>query len=153
MNQLKRINGFSMVELIIVILILACLTSIGIPSYIKFKRKADLSEATTTLITINQNITKLKVKKIAGNITNTDISSEISKNINENIKKNFDVNFSCAKEKVCFEYYLFAKPKENSSIKEGVWLSSNDKTTYLCSKEVEFEVLTDAAKNNNCSEQ
>lgn len=148
-------KGFSIIELIVVICILGLIATIGIPSYAKIKQKSDLADASTLLVTINQNITQLKYRMMKGNVTKDNISSEISKiiNQNQNVKKNFDVDFKCANENLCLEYYIYAKPNSNSSIKKGIWLSNKDNTTYICSNDVSLETLTDASKNKNCNAQ
>lgn len=146
-------KGFSIIELIVVIAILGLIAAIGIPSYTKIKQRSDLADATTLLVTINQNIAQSKNRMMKGNVSKENISSEISKIINHNVKKNFDVDFRCTKEKICLEYYIYAKPNATSPIKKSVWLSSKENTTYICSSDVDLETLTDASKNENCSAQ
>ncbi len=148
-NNLNK--GFSIIELIVVICILGIIATIGIPSYVKIKQKSDLADASTLLVTLNQNIAQLKYRMMKGNVSKDNITSEISKIINKNVNKNFDVDFRCAKENSCLEYYIYAKPNSNSSIKKGIWLSSRENTTYICSSDVDLETLTDASKNKNCS--
>lgn len=150
-NNLNK--GFSIIELIVVICILGIIATIGIPSYVKIKQKSDLADASTLLVTLNQNIAQLKYRMMKGNVSKDNITSEISKIINKNVQKNFDVDFRCAKENSCLEYYIYAKPNSNSSIKKGIWLSSRENTTYICSSDVDLETLTDASKNKNCSVQ
>ncbi len=49
--SLKRVSGFTLVEMLIVVLVISILASIAVPSYSAYTRRAKLTEAPTTLAT------------------------------------------------------------------------------------------------------
>ena len=73
MKIIDRKKGFSIVELLVVMVILGVLAAIAIPSFNGSKMKADLADAATVLVSINMKIAQNKINMLSGNITKANI--------------------------------------------------------------------------------
>lgn len=157
-NKVALNKGFSIIELMIVLIIMGVLAAIALPLYQKYLEKADLADASTVLMSANQNIAKKKLTMFSGNISENDIKKLII--LNQNLTKKFTAGAKCGDDKSapCSSYILYADPKSGTYLKKGVWISSKDSVVYYCKRGKEkgkesLSTITDASKNNNCSKQ
>ena len=124
-----KANGFSLIELIVVLIILSILAAFAIPAYNNYIEKTDLADAKQKLIALKQSVETEKL----GNphITTADaFTSSWNKLLHTINDKNL---------------YLQAVPT-NPSYKYGLWMDWNN-SVYRC-RGLSDQVLT--AKAGSC---
>lgn len=151
MNKYKK--GYTLVELSITIAILGCLTAIAIPLYRQYIEKADLTDASVIIATINLNIVQKKLTLFSGTLSKQDIETIISNNnsVSKNVKDKFNLGVSCSSDNSCSSYHLYAKPKQRKNIEKGLWLGSNDSVIYACKNSTDVATLKNATADKNCT--
>ena len=53
---MKRSSGFSLLEMLVVVMIIVSLTTIGIPQFVRYKIQAQSAKAVTDLQTLNMSV-------------------------------------------------------------------------------------------------
>lgn len=153
-NMNKYNKGFTLVELCVVVIITSCLVAIAIPLYQQHVEKADLTDASTIMVTIHLNIAQKKLSMFSGTITKEDINTIIKNNnsLSKNVKDKFVLGVVCSNADNCLSYHLYAKPKKGKNITKGLWVSSQDPTIYTCKKSAtDVATLKDASKSSDCT--
>lgn len=152
MKKYQNQNGFTLIELMVVIAIMGILAALAIPVYSSYIEKADLTDATTTLVNINQDIAQTKLKLFNNNLQYNDIKSSIKNQLtkNGNVDKKYTIGGTCTTVE-CTEFRLYAEPKSGVNLKKSVWMS-NDSNTYICSTK-SVSNITDPSQNSLCSRQ
>ena len=76
-HRRKRKEGFTLLELLMVVIIIAILASIALPQYLKTTEKARMAEAISALSTIRQSQQRYKAENAvyAGDIANLDVDN------------------------------------------------------------------------------
>lgn len=153
MKIINRNKGFSIVELMIVMVILGVLVAIAIPYFNGSKIKADLADAATELVTINMKIAQNKINMLSGKTTKADIEKIVKNNvgISNNVAQKFNIGVKCASDDICSKYHLYAQPKNGNKINKGLWLSSEEAILYTCDASLNLKDLNSASTNNNCT--
>lgn len=146
--------GFTLVEVMIVVAIVAILAAIALPSYQVYREKADLAQAQTDLIATNQMITREKIK---GNLTGNIIQTTFNQGVNaadDNVKTKYDLVIRCGDtHMVCsgtgniLIYHLFAVPKTATGRQKSLWISHAGHT-YECGQRLSSYVPT--TSGNDC---
>jgi prepilin-type N-terminal cleavage/methylation domain-containing protein len=100
----KAFRGFSLIELIISISIIAIILSIAIPSYRSINQEAKVTKTTAHLEILNDAVQSfyLKYNKLPNNITEDLISDHITNQVLQDPFKTIDIN-----KKYTFGYELF----------------------------------------------
>ena len=149
----KYQNGFSLIELMVVVAIMGILTALAIPVYSSYIEKADLTDATTTLANINQDIAQTKLKLFNRNLLKDDLDLSIKNQLtkNGNVDKKYEIGGTCSTTDDCTKFRLYAEPKNGVHLKKSVWMS-NDSSTYICNTK-SVKSITDPSQNSLCSRQ
>lgn len=146
-------KGFSLIELMAVISILGILSAIALPTYQHFVEKANIANASTVLININQEIAEKKLQLLNGNfITIDDITKIIDYHKNNNngsVSKKYTISAEC--DDSCLNYRIFAEPKSGNGLQKSVWLGSNV-GLYICDL-TSIASIKNASKNGKCNKQ
>lgn len=147
-----RKKGFSIVELLVVMVILGILAAIAIPSFNGSKMKADLADAATVLVSINMKIAQNKINMLSGNITKANIEGIVKANagISNNAAQKFNFGVKCAKDDNCLKYHLYAQPK-GKEITKGLWLGSEEAMLYTCDASLDLKSLDSVSNNSKCT--
>ena len=153
MNIINRNKGFSIVELMVVMVRLGVLAAIAIPNLNGSKIKADLADAATEIVTINMKIAQNKINMLSGKTTKADIEKIVNNNvgISINVTKKFSIGVKCANDDNCSNYHLYAQPKNGKEINKGLWLSSEEAVLYTCDVSLNLKDLNSASTNNKCT--
>jgi len=150
MNKKLLIQGFSLLEMMVVVGIIGILSVIAIPIYTNHIEKANITDASTTLININQKIAERKLELLNGNLVEDDITDIISKHANDK----YTITAKCDGDDSCLNYRIFAVPQSGKGLKKSVWLGSSA-GLYICDlTSIEaIENIKDASKNEKCAKQ
>ena len=151
MKIIDRKKGFSIVELLVVMVILGVLAAIAIPSFNGSKMKADLADAATVLVSINLKIAQNKINMLSGNITKANIEGIVKANagISNNAAQKFNFGVKCADDN-CLKYHLYAQPK-GKEITKGLWLGSEEAMLYTCDASLDLISLDSVSNNSKCT--
>lgn len=153
MSKKNKIHGFTLIELMIVISIIGILAVIALPSYKSYMEKANLTDASTLLTTINQKITEKKLQFSDNKLIKSDISTMLEQQLSssQNVSKKYNIGIHCQNESSCSTYHLYAEPKLGSNLKKSVWMSNNG-GLYICNTTT-VSKIANAAANSECSRQ
>ncbi|PIT64153.1 hypothetical protein BHC47_09770 [Snodgrassella alvi] len=145
-------KGFSLLEMMIVVSIIGILSAIAVPIYRNYVEKANVTDAKTTLLTINQRVAERKLQLLNGNLVLNDISTIISQetNSNSNVSKKYTIAAQCI-DTNCLNYRIYAVPISGNGLKKSAWLGSNA-GLYICNLTEGVDGI-DASKNANCDKQ
>ena len=129
-TSITKSQGFTLVEMLIVVAIIGILSTIAYPSYIRYIERGYQSQAHTELLAINNALKTelvknptLKIKdEIEGDtglVKTYKAAPEVAAkyDFSGEMKKNKDAKNSRA-------YYLFATPKTGTDYKLSVWMDS-----------------------------
>lgn len=134
----RKANGFSLIELIVVLIILSILAAFAIPAYNNYIEKTDLADAKQKLIALKQSIETEKL----GNphIKTADAFTSSWNKLKPDVKKYRLLHTINDK-----NLYLQAVPT-NPNYKYGLWMDWNN-SVYRC-RGLSDQVLT--AKAGSC---
>ena len=133
LDNKKRIDGFSLIELVVVLGVLAILSAVAIPNFICFQRKAKATAALTSAINIQ------KECEISGSLNGEDISSFQPVNLS-----GYKALNSSSSEKVpCGNSSITLEPDTNNANLLPTFIYS------LTSKELTFSFKGITGKNFN----
>lgn len=129
-TSITKFQGFTLVEMLIVVAIIGILSTIAYPSYIHYIERGYQSQAHTELLAINNALkTKLvknptlkiedEIEGDTGLVKTYKAAPEVAAkyDFSGEMKKNKDAKNSRA-------YYLFATPKTGTDYKLSVWMDS-----------------------------
>lgn len=156
----RKSNGFTLVELMVVVIIMGILAAVAFPLYGRFIEKGDLADAKTLLTTVNQNIARNKLE-LFNHSTGSNSSSEddgsrnaITEAINEavkasstNIGNKFTFAVNDCSDVQCKKYYLYANPIM-SGRQKAVWMDNNG-MAYICEKR-DISEVSNPAEDSTC---
>lgn len=153
MKKKYKINGFSLIELMIVVSIIGILAIIALPSYKNYVEKANLADASSALTAVSQKITEKKLQFSNSKIIKSDMDSIIEQQLSssQNVNNKYNLAIHCQDENNCSIYHLFAEPKSGSNLKKSVWMSSNG-SLYICNTTT-VKDIENAAEIAECSKQ
>ncbi|NUE66875.1 type IV pilin protein [Snodgrassella sp. ESL0253] len=142
-------NGFTLIELMIVVAVIGILSAIAVPSYKTYIEKANLAEASTTLTNLSQKIAERKLQSFNGSFVQSDLSAIVQQQVGNSNKYNFGVK--CQNNTDCSTYHLYAEPKSGSNLKKSVWMGNNS-GLYICDIS-SVSGIVDASSDANCTKQ
>lgn len=127
-TSITKSQGFTLVEMLIVVAIIGILSTIAYPSYIHYIERGYQSQAHTELLAINNALkTKLvknptlkirdEIEGDTGLVKTYKAAPEVAAKYDFSGKMNKDAKNSRA-------YYLFATPKKGTDYKLSVWMDS-----------------------------
>lgn len=148
MNNKLLNNGFTLVELMIVVAVIGILSAIAIPSYRTYTEKANLADASTILTNTSQKISEQKLQRFSGSFVQNDLSGIVAQQVSSSSNQ-YTFGVKCKNNNDCSTYYLYAEPKNSSSLKKSVWLGSNT-GIYICDMR-SVSSISDASNNNKCT--
>lgn len=138
--MVKEASGFTLIEILIVVVILGILAAISIPSYNQYIIKANRVDAQTTLVDIASKIQRYKVSQ--GSLSNgssviklTDLGYPALLEIPQNSKPLYKVELSSVTVEGAWE--LIAEPKTSTKQEGDGWLCLNHKGEQFWSKGVD----------------
>ncbi|WP_275415104.1 type IV pilin protein [Snodgrassella communis] len=147
MNNKLLNNGFTLVELMVIVFIIGILSAIAIPSYRTYTEKANLANASTILTNVSLKISEQKLQRFGGNFVQNDLSGIVAQQVSSGSNK-YTFGVKCKSDDDCSTYYLYAEP-QNSSLKKSVWLGSNT-GIYICDMK-SVSGISEASNNNKCT--
>ncbi|PIT16415.1 hypothetical protein BGI32_04560 [Snodgrassella alvi] len=142
-------KGFTLVELMIVVAIIAILSVIALPSYRIYVEKANLADASTTLINLNQKIAERKLQLFNDSFVQSDLSAIVGQQVGSGNK--YTIGVICQNNTDCSTYHLYAEPKRGSNLKKSVWMGNNS-GLYICDIS-SVSGIVDASSETNCTKQ
>ncbi|MCO8081402.1 type IV pilin protein [Acinetobacter lwoffii] len=138
--MVNKSHGFTLIEILIVVVILGILAAISIPSYNQYIIKANRVDAQTTLVDIASKIQRYKVSQ--GSLSNgssviklTDLGYPALLEIPQNSKPLYKVELSSVTVEGAWE--LIAEPKISTKQEGDGWLCLNHKGEQFWSKGVD----------------
>lgn len=128
-TSITKFQGFTLVEMLIVIAIIGILSTIAYPSYIHYIERGYQSQAHAELVIINNSLKTKLVKNPAlkmkdeiegdtGFVKKYQATSEVA------AKYDFSGTMKDKDSKHSRAYYLFATPKSGTNYKLSVWMDS-----------------------------
>ena len=147
-TSITKFQGFTLVEMLIVVAIIGILSTIAYPSYIHYIERGYQSQAHTELLAINNALKTELVKnptlKIKDKIEGDTGLVKTYKAAPEVAAK---YDFSGKMKKNSRAYYLFATPKKGTDYKLSVWMDSLG-NAYKCT-DAESAKAKSTSKNGN----
>ena len=128
MNKLNKqaIHGFSLMELMVVVLIIGILAAIVFPNYQTYVERTALAQAKQQLLSTKQAVESARLVNPRGFNPKTKLDDKIKKAGNENKR----YSFSYALKADTAEIFLQAVPT-NENYQFGLWMNQ-DGTVYKC---------------------
>ena len=121
MNISKKTNneGFSLIELVIVISTLSILSAVAIPSFICFTRKSKATAALTALTNIRKECIANKLDKFNPSFSNS--------NLNGYLISNYDGENDCNSS----NQEIIARPENNEELPSFIYTTPLYKTSFV----------------------
>lgn len=135
----KKISGYTLIELMIVIAIIAVLAAFAIPAYQNYIEKANLAEAKQQMLSFRQSVEAQKLINPRASLADILRDTTNVPALNSTQKYTFSRMIENKK------MYLQAVPKINGH-KYGIWIDS-DSSVYRCKG---LTGSATATKPNNC---
>ncbi|WP_275415216.1 type IV pilin protein [Snodgrassella gandavensis] len=143
-------SGFTLIELMIVVGVIAVLSAIALPSYRIYVEKANLADASTKLTNLSQKIAERKLQLFNGDsFVQSDLSAIVEQEVGSDSK--YTIGVSCQDDNDCSTYHLYAEPKSGSNLKKSVWMGNNS-GLYICDISSVSSII-DASGDANCTKQ
>ena len=121
-------QGFSLIELMIVVAIIAILAAIAFPSYSQYKVRANRADAQSELIFIAQRM--VQYKGVNGSFEGATVQKIYGQTTTPKSQNLYDVVFDPSPTEAS-KWTLIAKPKSSTIQKENGWLCLNYKSERL----------------------
>ena len=151
-TSITKSQGFTLVEMLIVVAIIGILSTIAYPSYIHYIERGYQSQAHTELLAINNALKTKLVKnptlKIKDEIDgDTGLVKTYKAAPEVAAKYDFSGEMKNKDSKNSRAYYLFATPKKGTDYKLSVWMDSLG-NAYKCT-DAESAKTKSTSKNSN----
>lgn len=121
-------NGFTLIELMIVVAIIAILAAIAYPSYTQYKIRSNRVDAQSELMFIAQRMTEYK--GVNGSFEGASVQQLYGQTTTPKGEALYDVSFDPILVDAS-KWVLVAKPKPNTIQKDNGWLCLNYKSERL----------------------
>lgn len=145
-NSSKSYTGFTLIEVMIVVVILGVLAAIALPSYNRYIEDGDVARMKTELLKIVQDRQAARMRNPSVDFSNGVASAVATVARDTGFQSKYDVDCEC-KDKNTF--FLTAKPKTGSGYTKAVGVFSNG-DVYVCSKAADLAV---SSINSKCDKQ
>lgn len=116
-----RRNGFTLIELMIVVAIIGILAAIAYPSYLNYKVRTHRTDAQAEMITIGQSLSQYKVTR--GNYSNATIAVIYGANVTP---KSGTALYDLTLNVTASTWELIASPKSGTTQAGNGWICLND---------------------------
>ena len=120
----KKISGYTLIELMIAIAIIAVLAAFAIPAYQNYIEKANLAEAKQQMLSFRQSVEAQKLVNPRASLADILADTANVQVLNDTRKYTFSLIIEKKK------MYLQAVPKTNGH-RYGIWIDS-DSSVYRC---------------------
>lgn len=122
-NKIFFYQGFTLIEMLIVVVIIGILTAIALPSYARYVEQGHLAEAHTELVDINTALRTARVREPS----KWNTKAEVTKFVNDyakkpEVKKRYEISVEMAAQGK--RYNLRVVPKAGTNYKLSMWMDS-----------------------------
>ncbi len=125
MKPKRQTQGFTLVELMIVVAIIGILAAIAYPSYNHYIERGHLTDAHAELVDINNNIKTKRVSEPGSLSSQTDLESHISGLFKEpDLVARYDITVAMPDAAKSSRYNLVVTPKATSGYTLALWMNS-----------------------------
>lgn len=134
MQKKQHIQGFTLLELMIVVAVIGILAAIAYPSYARYIERGYLTDAHAGLVDINNVIKTKRVKDPSALATQADINGEVAALFKDaDLTARYDIAAAMPDAANSTRYNLVVTPKANSGYGYtlALWMSSTGEA-YRC---------------------
>ncbi|WP_373699218.1 PilX family type IV pilin [Neisseria dentiae] len=125
MKPKQQTQGFTLVELMIVVAIIGILAAIAYPSYNRYIERGHLADAHAELVDINNNIKTKRVSDPGSLSSQTDLDGHVSGLFKEpELTDRYDITVAMPDAAKSSRYNLVVTPKASSGYTLALWMNS-----------------------------